>query len=648
MRLKKHLMGLLMAVALAACSSDHPADNGSESPEIGQGENFISVSIEMPATAGSRATTDDGLFDDGTENESKVSNIVFFFFDEGGNCIEVQKKDNPVFKDPAQPSMNPNITNYGIVDVKLKAGLKYDRVAVALNSPASDATSLKSEINTIDDLLERTVDYVAKSKVNEKEGFGQVMSNSVYFDMATANDKPVEDKKIDVVKITQDNIYSSDEKDNIDGLIAAGTKKYVEIFVERVLARVDVSKPEFDMTNYYINEENGVKKTAITVYDYANNSSRQVTVRPVVMGMAINVCAPKTALIKPINFNELGYGLNTNLDKDFCNFQWNDPLNKRSYWASTAFLAAKDMKYVSWNGTVDKGLDGFTQYIHPNTQACEPTFENEGSSLNTKVMVVAELHEFEGSTDKGAVDLVMFGQDYMLYNDFRAHVANLVNRDVQNIDWNDVEFKSGETVVTLTDEQKKAVAKSVSDAFSGEAGNSHYVGADFELVVANTADNDTGFGDRDWIAKVQKTAAAENKTITLDGLPSIDALTETNSLLKQVTTKITETIASSVRRINDKDNNLMYWKGGCTYFYTNIRHQGFTGLTGNGNNFLYGVVRNHMYRINLQGIYGLGTPVIEPARPINPDRPGGGNPSYIKAKINILPWRVVTNNATIH
>ena len=363
--------------------------------------------------------------------------------------------------------------------------------------------------------------------------------------------------------------------------------------------------------------------------------------------MALNVCAPQTALIKPINFNELGYGINSEQDKDFYNFQWNDPANKRSYWASTAFLAAKDMKYVSWNETKGKGMDGFTRYIHPNTQAYEPTFENEGSSLNTKVMVIAELHEFEEGTDKGPVDLVMFGQDYMLYDDFRSHVANLVNRDVQNIDWNDVEFKSGETVVALTDEQKDAVAKSVSVAF-GEGGASSFVGGDFELVVANTADQETKFGAQDWIAKVQKTAEAGAKPITLDGLPSIEAMTEPNGLLKQVTTKITEIIASSVRRINDKDNNLMYWKNGCTYFYTNIRHQGFTGLTGSGNNFLYGVVRNHMYKINLEGIYGLGTPVIEPDRPINPDRPGGGNPSYIKARINILPWRVVTHNATIH
>lgn len=279
MKLKNYLMGLLMAVALAACSSDTPADNGSDSPEIGQGENYISVSIEMPASAGSRATVDP--FDDGTENESKVSNIVFFFFDEGGNCIEVQKKDNPVFNTPAQPSQNPNITKYGIVEVKLKAGLKYDRVAVALNSPASDATSLKAEINTIDDLLDRTVDYVSKSKVNENGGSGQVMSNSVYFDMDKLSDKPVEDKKIDVIKITAKNIYSSDERDNIDELIRDQVKEYVDIYVERVLARVDVSKPEFDMNKYYIIKENNDEKKTITVYDYVN-SSRTITVRPVV------------------------------------------------------------------------------------------------------------------------------------------------------------------------------------------------------------------------------------------------------------------------------------------------------------------------------------------------------------------------------
>ena len=87
-----------------------------------------------------------------------------------------------------------------------------------------------------------------------------------------------------------------------------------------------------------------------------------------------------------------------------------------------------------------------------------------------------------------------------------------------------------------------------------------------------------------------------------------------------------------------------------TYYYVNIRQQGFYGLTGQtgDGDYLNGVVRNHIYKVNLQGIYGLGTPVIDPGLPIDPERPTLERPSYIQARINVLPWRVVENNATIH
>lgn len=630
MKLRTYLMGLIGAGAFASCSSDPPSGSNSDPLEIGNGENFISVAIEMPSSVGSRATVDS--FDDGVENESKVNNIVFFFFDEAGNCIEVQKIDNPVFSDPAQPSQNPNITNYGTMELRLKAGLKYNKVAVALNSPAQNATELKSQIASISDLLGRTYKY---TDAVQTDGSGQVMSNSVYYAMNEAKDTPTSDKKVDVIEITSKNIYTSAQKVNIDALIAAGTKEYVNIFVERVLAKVNVSEAAFNMEDYYVIEDAGQKKNTLTLLDHVNNTSREITVQPVVKGMILNVLTPKTALVKPLQIEEVGY---QNGEGEYKNFQWNDPVNKRSYWASTALTYDAALEYKSWNDAVARGSGAFTAYIHPNTQDFKPVRANEGSSLNTKIMVVAQLCMVEDGVVKEdqPLDFVMFGADYMLSSAFIPYVANIVNRDIRNIDWDSADLNLGE--VTLTEAQKKAIKDAVDNAFV-----TGYGVDDFKLAIGAPTASDK-FGDEDWAAEISLKDGVE--TPSIQNLPAVDGVSG-ETLFAKVIEVVVAARNATLERINA--NRILYWKEGRTYFYANIRHQGFTGLTGQGtSDFLYGVVRNHWYKISLDGIYGLGTPVIDPAKPINPDRPNDDRPSYIKAKINILPWRVVVNNATIH
>lgn len=631
MKLNKILMGIIGAVSFIACSSENTVDNGPDSPELGQGENFISVAIEMPASAGSRAANT-GDYEDGDPKESEVNNIVFFFFDDADNCIEVQKIDNPKFENPVKPSQNPNITNYGIVEVRLKAGLDYKKVGVALNS-AANANTLKYEIKSVSDFLKRSYDYVGV--LNEEGGF--VMSNSIYFNMDKASDKPVAANKIDVIAITDKNRYSLDEKNDIEKLIEEGRKEYVNIFVERVLAKVMVDAPQFKVEDYYIIGENNEHKKTITVYDHVNGTSTEVTVRPEVKGMILNVLAPQTALVKPLLIEEVGYGKG---DGEYKAFQWNDPSNKRSYWASTAFLDANKMQYFSWkDAEMNKNITAngdLIQYIHPNTQDFEPIATNEKHSLNTKIMVVAELHKYENGVDMGAIDLVMFGSDYMLVDNFRKYVASLVNRDIRNIEWtNDILKLSG----NLTDDKLNLIKEKVNAKFSDETG---YKLGNFDLEIADTPDDPKKYGEADWLAEVSLKTGE-----TMPSMSDLADVADGQDIVSAVNSVISDIRKATLSKINE--TNLFYWKGGKTYFYTNIRHQGFNGLVGDGaSNFLYGVVRNHVYKVKLNGVYGLGTPVIDPDKPINPDHPGDERPSYIKAKINILPWRIVTNNATIH
>ena len=78
-----------------------------------------------------------------------------------------------------------------------------------------------------------------------------------------------------------------------------------------------------------------------------------------------------------------------------------------------------------------------------------------------------------------------------------------------------------------------------------------------------------------------------------------------------------------------------------TYYYTDLRHLGTEVTKG-----LYGVVRNHIYDVNVQSVVGLGTPVYNPDEVIVPQKPGEDE-TYIAAKINILSWRIVNNDVDL-
>ena len=98
-----------------------------------------------------------------------------------------------------------------------------------------------------------------------------------------------------------------------------------------------------------------------------------------------------------------------------------------------------------------------------------------------------------------------------------------------------------------------------------------------------------------------------------------------------------------------KSYTIQYWAGGTTYYYVQIVHNdGITVGTGDDAHGLYGVIRNHWYKITVKSINGLGTPVPskdvdEEIIPIIPE----DEHSYISAEIAILKWKVVEQDVDL-
>lgn len=82
-------------------------------------------------------------------------------------------------------------------------------------------------------------------------------------------------------------------------------------------------------------------------------------------------------------------------------------------------------------------------------------------------------------------------------------------------------------------------------------------------------------------------------------------------------------------------------KGGKVYYYVPIKHLGNPGEVAE-----YGIVRNHFYKITLSGIKGFGTPVYNPDQVVKPVVPTYED-TYLAARVQVLQWRVVNQNASL-
>lgn len=82
-------------------------------------------------------------------------------------------------------------------------------------------------------------------------------------------------------------------------------------------------------------------------------------------------------------------------------------------------------------------------------------------------------------------------------------------------------------------------------------------------------------------------------------------------------------------------------KEGKAYYYIPIKHLGSDNSIAQ-----YGVVRNHWYKVKVNSLNGFGTPVYEETKTIIPTMPDDSN-TYLAAQINVLQWRVVTQDVNL-
>lgn len=648
MRMNRFIYALGIGCMLSACSTqDELSLNPNEEQDYIKSNKYVTISIVTPNN-GTRSDDDqnDTNFTDGESKEYDVNDVAFYFFDRQGNYAHSAYFDKASFaKTTDFTNEDPQVTSVGTVEVELAANSVYHDVVAILNPNQGLFTTqngkvlqkmTKSQLETYN-----SSSYATKANLTKGDKGNFTMANSVFID-GDYNGKdafelykavPISSSNI-YVKTKPENEMTQTERDELKNIKEAAALK---IYVERVNAKVTVPKaPVFTSKDgaYVVNiSQDGTQSTTITVKNLGKDENGNyisvdttITVIPVFKGIGLSVTPHNAYLLKNIA-SDVTYSF---IDNKITNFQWNDQQNKRTYWESTTNLGQdKGYDYNSWNDIKSsktlKDWATWTAYTTPNTaEATVPQGSDDNDNkpnLTTKLMVSAQLtYKYVGAAadaDAEPLKLVKYSDGYWMRDYF---IFNAQARAIEEL---------SEIVYPALSETDLSSAKAAVAAIKAEN-----LEGKINLVIKNPGSEPDELQGA-YLAKLE----LDDKDLNL--VPTLTA--NHDAINKLVIAQIKTTLDNMTQR------QIQYWKDGQTYFYVPIRHEGFTGLVGGKDgNYLNGVVRNHMYSIEIEGIYGLGTPVIDPTKPIDPERPDDAPKSYMTAKIHVLKWRVVDSKVTLH
>ena len=282
------------------------------------------------------------------------------------------------------------------------------------------------------------------------------------------------------------------------------------------------------------------------------------------------------------------------------NTTWNDENLGINVWTSS------DYNRCFWTSSVPfaaGGADGnkpvnhtYNDYAARKLTDCAYTLPNAPTSVNadpyastlTKMVLATHLVYKDGENYKPAEICQYRGEEYL-------HVENVKTAVAKN--FADYYIKKGDTRTKLQPSDIDFTTKA------------------------------TGIKDYQVVATLRTLAADET-------LQKKTGTTEEESSYTNVTKETFQNL------MNEEPAQIR--KDGKAYYFIPIRHLG-TDPTKVG---YYGIVRNHVYSINIQNMYGFGTPVYDPNKTIDPTIPSN-DATYLAARINVLSWRVVKYNADL-
>lgn len=364
----------LAAFMFSACSSED-TENGGGNNNVDV--SYLSVNIQNVGEAMSRAEYDDqkgGTYEDGTEAESKISDVRFYFFNADGSPYLLKKK---LATDPDHNWMTPSEDINGTDKDNDHTVEQISKTVLVINgenkvAPHSVVAVINSSSLTKNTLGENALGNgaLSLSELREKQdtkfynaGANFVMSNSIY----------MKDNNEEYAVPVSGHVYTSDKE---------AEKDPIEIYVERVAAKVT--------TTLNTSHENWEEGTASTwgeekwAYKLSEKLNNKYDVYAVVDGWSVadangRATVEKAALSGTWTDELLGIK------------PWTTGDYHRCFWETS-------VPFMNGNKVVNQSFKDITTnfgnsvYTLPNTPAATTDFADKMENSLTKVIVAAHLY----------------------------------------------------------------------------------------------------------------------------------------------------------------------------------------------------------------------------------------------------------------
>lgn len=266
---------------------------------------------------------------------------------------------------------------------------------------------------------------------------------------------------------------------------------------------------------------------------------------------------------------------------------WNTADYHRCFWESMMPNATGTSIYSNVNHAFKDykaNIKNGVKYTLPNTAADATEYTDKKENNMTKFLVAATLMYKDGTSWKNAEVCKYRGVEYLGINNLKEAVATAYNKYYKK------------------------------------------VGTDYKELQAT----DINFVTRPTTA-----------TTTLKDYQVVPTLVSTVTKVyeKNATGGYDDVTATAKADIEQFTADVR--KDGKVYYYIPINHLGTPGSVAE-----CGIVRNHWYKVTLNSITGLGTPVYDKDKTIDPTTPKDEN-TYLAARVNVLQWRVVTQTVDL-
>ena len=578
-----------LMLTVASCSSEDVAGGDAQN---GKGAtSYLAVNIENVGSAPASRAYDqgNGTYEDGTDAESKINKVRFYFFN--GDGTPYLLVNNDATQQTSVNYLEQTIEKDGndhdhTAETKTKAVLVLNgetkavpaSVIAVINPKVLDNTTLHSGTMTLSELRTSATGSKFYDTTN-----GFVMSNSVY-------------------ESAGQDVCSTPVANNVFASSDAALKKPVDIYVERVNAKVNAKidatyQRDGESAPAWTKNTEGkyqIEVGSIDVTTYAENTNATPTTKTypvyaVVLGWQVADANGKAEVCKQINTSwyagELGISPWTTSDYHRCFWSKSVPFTQGAQGGANHPV---NPKFEDIKLSLTEDFSTTPVYTLPNTPT--EVISNPKTSLNTltKLIVAAKLVFKDGDGSYKSAQVCQYRGLTYLGED--AVKKQIVSGFAQY-------FKKA---TTTSGEVYKSIEAS-DLAFKTVAGSSEVKNYEVVATLAST------------VGQLYVKDGETYKTVSKDVV---------NTALEKETAQVRST-------------------DGATYYYTPIKHLGDAGKLGE-----YGIVRNHSYQVTIQNIKGFGTPVYDSTKEIDPMIPSDEN-TYLAASIKVLSWRVVSSKVDL-